>query len=76
MYFKRWVYIYFRRKRIGNIPIEGNKGVTDDVFLFAVHDEVTEPIENPVNFVAYWSEGNGSLYTLYKKSLNPYYPHS
>lgn len=33
MYFKRWIYIYFRRKEIGNIPIEGNKGVTDDVFL-------------------------------------------
>ena len=27
-----------------------------------------------VNFVAYWSEGSESLYTLYKKSLNPYYP--
>ena len=24
----------------------------------------TEPIENPVNFVAYWSEGSESLYTL------------
>lgn len=68
-------YIFISdEKEIGNIPIEGNRGVTDDVFLFAVHDEVTEPIENPVNFVAYWSEGSESLYTLYKKSLNPYYP--
>lgn len=61
-------------KELGDIPIQGNQGVTRDVFLFAVHDEVTEPIENPVSFVAYWSEGQESLYTLYKKSINPYYP--
>lgn len=69
-------YIFISDDKELTIKIEGNRGVTKDIFLFAVHTEVTEPIENPINFVAYWSEGNESLYSLYKKSQDPYYPQS
>lgn len=54
--------------------IQGAQGSNSDVFLFAVHQEVTEPIENPITFVAYWSSSYESFYTLYKQSQNPYYP--
>lgn len=54
--------------------IQGAQGANSDIFLFAVHQEVSEPIENPITFVAYWSSSYESLYTLYKQSQNPYYP--
>lgn len=54
--------------------ISGSKGSNNDILVFAVHQEVKEPIDNPVTFVAYWSASSESFYTLYKQSLNPYYP--
>lgn len=56
------------------IPIQGSKSTYDEVILFAYHTPVTEPVENPVNFLAFWSESSESFYNLYKKSQDPYYP--
>ena len=56
------------------VSIQGSKGTYDEVILFAYHTPVTEPVENPVNFLAFWSESSDSFYDLYKKSQDPYYP--
>lgn len=54
--------------------IQGTKGSTEEVLLFAVHTVIPEPVDNPVEFVAYWNESSESFYDLYKKSLDIYYP--
>lgn len=54
--------------------IQGTQGSTDEVLLFAVHTTISEPVDNPVDFVAYWNESSESFYELYKKSLDIYYP--
>lgn len=56
--------------------IQGTKGSYNEVFVFAVHTQVEEPVENPVDFVAYWNESSTDFYTMYKKALDPYYPTS
>ena len=58
-----------------DIPsISGIKGNINEVLVFAIHTPITEPIENPVNFVAYWNEASIDFYTLYKQSIDAYYP--
>ena len=54
--------------------IQGTQGSTEEVLLFAVHTTISEPVDNPVDFVAYWNESSESFYTLFKKSLDIYYP--
>lgn len=57
-----------------SIPnIEGSKGSNEDVIVFAYHTPLEEPVQNPVQFRAFWNESN-SLYSLYKKSVDPLYP--
>lgn len=57
-----------------NIPnIEGSKGSNEDVIVFAYHTPLEEPVQNPVQFRAFWNESN-SFYSLYKKSVDPLYP--
>lgn len=56
------------------LKIQGAKGSYDEVLVFAYHTPVTDPIENPVTFMAFWSESNRSFYELYHKSIDPYYP--
>lgn len=57
-----------------SIPnIEGSKGSNEDVIVFAYHTPLEEPIQNPVQFRAFWNESN-SFYSLYKKSVDPLYP--
>lgn len=56
--------------------IQGTEGVSGDVIVFAVHQQVTEPVNNPVSFVAYHSASSTSFYELYKRSQDPYYPSS
>lgn len=53
--------------------IEGSKGSNEDVLVFACHTPIEEPIQNPVQFRAFWNESI-SFYDLYKKSLDPLYP--
>lgn len=59
---------------IDNIPIEGTKGIHNQVLLFAEHKYVTEPVQNLVSFRAFWNESNFDFFDLYKKSLDVYYP--
>lgn len=54
--------------------IQGSQGVNDNILVYAVHRQVQEPVENPVDFVAYWSSSSTNFYELYKKSIDPYYP--
>ena len=57
-----------------SIPnIEGSKGSNEDVIVFAYHTPLEEPVQNPVQFRAFWNESN-SFYSLYKKSADPLYP--
>lgn len=56
------------------INIQGSKGLYDEVLVFAYHTPVSDPIENPVTFMAFWSESNISFFELYQKSIDPYYP--
>lgn len=57
-----------------SIPnIEGSKGSNEDVIVFAYHTPLGEPVQNPVQFRAFWNESN-SFYSLYKRSVDPLYP--
>lgn len=57
-----------------SIPnIEGSKGSNEDVLVFAYHTPLEEPVQNPIQFRAFWNESE-SFYTLYKKSVDPSYP--
>lgn len=59
-----------------SIPnIEGSKGSNEDVIVFAYHTPLEEPVQNPVQFKAFWNESN-SFYSLYKKSVDPLYPNA
>lgn len=53
--------------------IEGSKGSNEDVIVFAYHTPLEEPVQNPIQFRAFWNESN-SFYSLYKKSVDPLYP--
>lgn len=54
--------------------IQGTQGSTEEVLLFAVHSPISEPVDNPVDFIAYWNESGESFYELFKKSRDIYYP--
>lgn len=57
-----------------SIPnIEGSKGSNEDVIVFAYHTPLEEPVQNQVQFRAFWNESN-PFYSLYKKSVDPLYP--
>jgi microcystin-dependent protein len=59
-----------------SIPnIEGSKGSNEDVIVFAYHTPLEEPVQNPVQFRAFWNESN-PFYSLYKKSVDPLYPNA
>lgn len=52
-------------------PIMGTKHKLTEVFLFAVHSSVNDPVINPVNLVAYWNPTTVSLADIYKKYCSP-----
>ena len=54
--------------------IQGSQGTNDNILVYAVHVQVTEPVENPVTFVAYWNSSSTNFFELYKRSMDPYYP--
>lgn len=62
------------QEKIEGIPIRGTQGMLKEVFLFAVHTPISEPIDNPVSFVACWNESSTEFYEIYKKTLDPLYP--
>ena len=67
-------YIYCSPNTTMELAIQGTKGSLNEVLVFAKHTKVTEPVDNPVEFEAYWNPSSISFYELYKKSTDPYYP--
>ena len=67
-------YVFASDEEELTLSIQGSKGSYDEVLVFAYHTPVTDPIDNPVTFMAFWSESNSSFYELYQKSIDPYYP--
>lgn len=67
-------YIYTSPDTSISIPIEGSHGVNDDIIVMAVHVPISEAVENPIEFRAFWSQSSSSFYDLYKKSIDPGYP--
>ena len=56
------------------VTIQGEKGLLNEVLLFAKHIPVTEKIKNPITFIAEWNTNTSiSFYDLYKKALDPTY---
>lgn len=53
------------------LSIQGTKRTLNEVFLFAEHIPVTEPVANPLTFIAIWNESNISFYDLYRSSIYP-----
>lgn len=66
-------YIYCSPNTTMELSIQGIKGSLNEVLVFAKHTKVTEPVDNPVEFEAYWNESSVSFYELYKKAIDPYY---
>ena len=54
--------------------IQGTQGSTEEVLLFAVHSPIPAPVDNPVDFVADWNESSASVFRLFNKSQDIYYP--
>lgn len=54
--------------------IQGTQGSSEEVLVFAIHTPIDEPVDNPVEFIACWNESSTDFYTLFKKSLDVYYP--
>lgn len=67
-------YIYTNPNGTLELPIQGTKSGLNEVLVFAKHTRVTEPVDNPVEFEAYWNQSTICFYDLFKKSLDPYYP--
>jgi hypothetical protein len=55
------------------INIEGTNSY-NEVLVFSYHVPSTEPVDNRVRLMAFYSEADFSFYDLYKKSIDPYYP--
>lgn len=54
--------------------IEGISGDSKEYIVYAVHQQIQEPVENPVSFVAYKNSSTTSFFDLYKRSTDPSYP--
>lgn len=58
-------YIYLESNENIQVLILNNRVVNNEVLLFANHVSVSEPIENPVNLVAYFNTSSNSFYNDY-----------
>ena len=67
-------YIYTSSESYITLNLEGTKGIYNEVIVVAVHSPITENVENPIEFRAFWSQSSESFYDLYKRSLDPNYP--
>lgn len=58
------------------VEIINQRGINQntEILLFAIHEPVSEAVDNPVTFKAYYSNLNNSpFYRLYKTAQDPYY---
>lgn len=67
-------YIYTSPNTSIELPIQGTRSSLNEVLVFAKHTKVTEPVDNPIEFEAYWNQSTISFFDIYKKSTDPYYP--
>lgn len=56
------------------LGIQGTKGSLNEVLVFAKHKHISEPVENLVDFVAYWNNSGESFFNFYKSFEDIYYP--
>ncbi|MCM1438813.1 MAG: hypothetical protein NC131_06330 [Roseburia sp.] len=54
------------------VPITGT--AANEVLLFAVHSPITEAVDNPVTFKAYYNNSSINFFEIYKKAGNIYWP--
>lgn len=55
------------------ITTRGTKGSFDEVLVFAIYEDVQEPINNIPTFVAYWNTSTQSFYEYWKRSIDSDY---
>lgn len=55
-----------------SVPISGT--ASDEVLLFAVHSPITEAVDNPVTFKAFYNNSAIEFYKIYKEASNIYWP--
>lgn len=58
-------YMYLESDQDISVLILNNRVVNNEVLLFANHISVSEPIDNPVNLVAYFNTSSDSFYNNY-----------
>lgn len=54
------------------VPITGTK--SNEVLLFAVHSPITEAVDNPITFKAFYNNSAVDFYKIYKEAGNIYWP--
>ena len=55
-----------------SVPISGTS--SNEVLLFAVHSPITEAVDNPVTFKAFYNNSGVDFYKIYKEASNIYWP--
>lgn len=55
------------------ITPRGSKGSFNEVLVFAIYENVEQPIKNVPTFVAYWNGSSQSFYEYWKKSMDSNY---
>ena len=55
-----------------SVPISGTN--SSEVLLFAVHHPITEAVDNPVTFKAFYNNSGVDFYKIYKEASNIYWP--
>lgn len=55
-----------------SVPISGT--ATKQVLLFAAHSHITEAVDNPVTFKAFYNNSGVDFYKIYKEASDIYWP--
>lgn len=55
-----------------SVPISGTN--SPEVLLFAVHSPITEAVDNPVTFKAFYNNSGVDFYKIHKEASNIYWP--
>lgn len=55
-----------------SVPISGT--ATQQVLLFAAHSSITEAVDNPVTFKAFYNNSGVDFYKIYKEASDIYWP--
>lgn len=58
-------YLYLEDLTDLSVLIQNNKSINNEVLLFAQHISVSDPVDNPVNLVAYFNTSSTSFYQNY-----------